>query len=405
MGRRVVDGRRPLGRLIVATGVMVALAASWVPGGAAAAATDCHVVVADSGRAVRGLQAAVRAAKPGDLLTVEGTCRGGTFIDRSITIRGITTRRMGKAVLDGGGDASQGARVLTIKPGVKVHISDLVIRNGNARRVPDGGGISNRGRLTLSDVVIRDNAAVRGGGVFNEGVLRMLGRNVVKDNAGRLPSTPPFPPVASGVYNAGLLVLGGETRIRSNDGGAAVINAGTLRMTGASSIRANVSFRSRAGVTNLGLMSMEDSSSISRQGPVSNQGTLTMNDSSAVHGNTSASCCGPGAPGGGVANEGTLTMNDSSAVHHNLVMGPQTGHPPDQPGARGGGVHNTGSLTMTGSSRIFGNEARLGGSAVPGLGGGVYSASGGTLAGVSCGPGVGANVSDNTPDDCHVESP
>jgi hypothetical protein len=140
---------------------------------------------------------------------------------------------------------------------------------------------------------------------------------------------------------------------------------------------------------------------------VSNEGTLTMDDASSIHHNTSGglSCCGAGAPGGGIANQGTLTMNDASTVHHNVVMGPSSAQPPDRPGARGGGVHNTGSLTMTGSSRIFGNEARMGENAVPGLGGGVYSASGATLAGVDCGPESGANVSGNAPDDCYVESP
>jgi hypothetical protein len=384
--------------------VIVALVVSSASGGAAAA-TECRVADADTGRAYRGLQAAVRAAEPGDVLLVEGTCRGGAFIDRSLTITAIATRRAGKAVLDGGRDASPGARVLTIQPDVRVHLRDLVIRNGNARRIPDGGGISNRGRLTLSDVVVRDNEAVRGGGIYNEGVLRMLGRSVVKDNVGRLPSSLPFPPIASGVYNAGLLVLAGDSRIRSNDGGAVVINAGTLRMTGAASISANWSFRGRAGVTNLGVMSMAGSSSISQQGPVSNQGTLTMDDASSIHHNTSASCCGPGAPGGGLDNQGTLTMDDSSTIHHNIVMGPPTtdSQPHEPPEARGGGVHNTGSLTITGSGRIFGNEARMGGK--PGLGGGVYNASGGTLAGVRCRPQTGANVSGNTPDDCYFESP
>jgi hypothetical protein len=57
-------------------------------------------------------------------------------------------------------------------------------------------------------------------------------------------------------------------------------------------------------------------------------------------------------------------------------------------------------LTMTGSSLISGNHATCGG-------GGLYSEVdadlGGALSGVSCAPETPANVSGNTPDDCHFE--
>ena len=72
--------------------------------------------------------------------------------------------------------------MLTIKPKINASIRDLVIRNGRATRIPNGGGISNKGRLTLRDVVVRDNRAVRGGGIYNDGALRMLGRSVVRNN-------------------------------------------------------------------------------------------------------------------------------------------------------------------------------------------------------------------------------
>ena len=66
------------------------------------------------------------AAKPGAHLVVKGTCLGGTFIDKSLAIRGVKTRRTGKPILDG----HDRARVLTIKPKVKVSIQSLVIRDG-----------------------------------------------------------------------------------------------------------------------------------------------------------------------------------------------------------------------------------------------------------------------------------
>jgi hypothetical protein len=153
---------------------------------------------------------------------------------------------------------------------------------------------------------------------------------------------------------------------------------------------------------------MYDMSRIAEQGRVSNTGTLTLNDMSSIHDDWMGGCvsvmCGPaGSPGAGVYNKGVLGLNDASSIHHNRVGGPSQNHPPQYPGARRGGVYNEGTLTMTGSSRITDNEAQNGGNGVPGLGGGLYNASDGSLVGVNCGP--GGNVFGNTPDDCHFESP
>ena len=65
-------------------------------------------------------------------------------------------------------DGAQLDRVLHILPGVKVTISDLTIRNGQAP-TPEGdqpgapgGGILNEGRLTLARVALRHNRAGTG---------------------------------------------------------------------------------------------------------------------------------------------------------------------------------------------------------------------------------------------------
>ncbi len=395
-----------LRQLVVAILVLVFTLTLGATSVSAAKAATCSVTDRGSGRTYSWLQQAVDAAKLGAHLVVHGTCHGGTFIDKSLAITGATTRKSGKPILDGGIESflPGSTRVLTIRPGIKVNIRGLVIRNGKASRIPNGGGISNKGRLTLRDVVVRNNAAERGGGIYNEGALRMRGRSVVKDNTGL--SATFLTAVASGVFNTGRLVLDDRTRITSNTGGSGVINAGTLVMNGSSNISASDFGRGVSGVTNPGTLVMNDASSITKQGPVTNPGTLVMNDDSSIHHNRITGGmlgCGTG-QGGGVHNTGFLTLNGSASIHDNAVWG-GCGQSAPNDRARGGGVFNSGSLTMTASSRIYDNEATISSNRVVGLGGGLYNASGGTLSGVNCAPHTYANVDGNAPDDCYFASP
>ena len=394
---------RLLTATIVAVAFIVTLGASSV---SVAKSSTCSITNTDSGRTYTRLQQTVDAAKPGDRLVVKGVCHGGTFIDKDIAITGVKTRRTGKPVLDGDGEA----RVLTIKPKAKVSIRDLTIRDGRATRIPDGGGISNKGRLTLRDVVVRDNDSSgreddgawigRGGGIYNQGLLHMRGRSEVTGNhvaSFRLET-------GSGVYNAGRLILDDRSRIRSNTGGYGVVNAGTLVMNDRSNVSRNDRSKGSFGVTNAGTLVMNGSSSISNDGSLANSGSLTMNDASSIHHNTipgDSLFCATGA-GGGVRNTGSLRLNDSASIHDNGVSGgcgPRRPPPADR--ARGGGVYNEGSLTMTGASSIHSNAVASTVDGAAGLGGGLYNASGGTLVGVTCG--LIGNVYGNTPDDCYFE--
>jgi hypothetical protein len=90
----------------------------------------------------------VAAAQDGDRLRVRGTCIGAVVIDRDLTITGVDS----SARLSGG----DRARVLRVRAGATVTLSDLIISDGAART---GGGIHNAGTLTLVHVRIRDNRA------------------------------------------------------------------------------------------------------------------------------------------------------------------------------------------------------------------------------------------------------
>jgi len=336
-------GNHAMLRLVIAAMLALALILTLEASPAAVASPEtCRVTNTDSGRTYTRLQQAVRAAKPGARLIVKGTCHGGTSINKDITIVGKKTKRTGRPVLDG----KDKARVLTIKPKVKVSVRSLVIRNGKATRIPSGGGISNKGRLRLKDVVVRRNEATRGGGIYNEGVLRIRGRSVVSGNGSR-----------NGLYNVGRVVLEGVARIRENCCAEGVYNEGVLVMKDRSAISDNDGWRTGGGVENRGTLTMNDASSISEDsylGGVRNHDTLTMNDSSSIRDNSAgggyAAGFGFAGHGGAVHNYGTLAMNGQSSIHGNRAVGWGLIGSEEQYPGRGGGVYNEGSLTMTAPS-------------------------------------------------------
>ena len=412
--------RRLNGRARVAIATIVVLVIGMTLGVATASAGtpgDCVVRNGRTDRAYKRLQPAVEAARRGDRLTVRGTCRGSTIVDRKLAIVGIPSQELGRPILSGSGKG----RVLRVEPGIRVKVQDLVILRGkmlaDRGKAGYGGGIVNRGKLTLVDVEVRRNTAGQsgrggGGGVYNTGTLTLRGATRISGN---------FSPDGGGVYNSGTVLMKGSAAISANgaESGGGVYNTGNLTMSGSSAIRTNGG-EDAGGVTNLGTLTMGGSSTISgNSGGLKGPGggvyngrsaTLTMNGESAIRGNTSVS-----AGGGGVANEGGIVrLNDEATVNDNTApccggldtWGRGTVTMRDASSIRdntadsgpGGGVSvRGGTFRMTGTSSISGNTALQ-------SGGGLIRTRG-TLTGVSCGPNTYANVYGNSPDDCFLESP
>lgn len=286
------SGSRRSGRV----GAAIALAgALLVLPGAATAARDCKVSNARTRTPHASLQAAVDAAVAGDRLRVSGVCAGSTVVDRDLVIRGVRTATSGRPILDG----VDAGRVLRITVGVVVDLKDLVIRRGDATG-DTGGGILNRGQLTLTDVVVVKNRADTGGGI----------------------------------YSTGQLTLNGATSIRQNqaidtDGGGITVEGGRLTVNDASAVHGNVAGRGGGGIYGVNArMTLDGSSSVHDNEAVTGGGgiyadfysTLVLNGSSTVHDNAAAGS------GGGVFDNSSLTMNDASSIVDNDA------------GERGGGV-------------------------------------------------------------------
>ena len=322
--------------------LLVTLAAASV---SAAKPATCSVTNTDTGQTYTRLQQAVDAAKPGHTITVKGTCVGKTHIRKSLVIKGITSPRWGKPILDG----ARKTRVLQVGWFATVTVRDLTIQHGRASSNPlEGGGIANFGVLTLRNVVVRDNFACNGGGgIYNQGVA--------------------------------ILTLAGRTSIRDN--GCCSEGCGIY------SVRCP--WDQLFGCGHPPSITMEDTSSVSghkHSGVYLEDGTLTMNDRSSIFGNKSTA-------GGGVDLYGQLVMNDASSIHDNRAN------------EGGGGVAGYGALTLNDASSIHDNRA-VAADGTLGQGGGIWFWSWSddpNPIGVTCGP--GGNVYGNLPDDCYFESP
>ena len=298
-------------------------------------------------------------------LTIEGAGAASTTIDAS----------------------GLGDRALNIAAGASVSISGLTISGGHAPSgAPDGnadgatgaagasgGGIFNRGTLTLTDVVVTGNTAGSGG---QAGATLGSTSGGIGGAGG----------AGGGIDNTGTLMLADST-VTGNSAGAGG--------TGGATARDDMGQGGAAGVGGAG----------GPGGGIENGGTLTLTDSTVsgntagagggggdeVEGDGAAGSGGTGGAGGGVDNaSGTLTLTDSTIDGNTAGTGGAGGGGVDDEmsagggggtGGAGGGVQNgTGTLELTGTT-IDGNKAGAGGGgaegASPEVGDGLSGGAGG----------------------------
>jgi Tol biopolymer transport system component len=104
----------------------------------------------------------------------------GIIIDRNITIRGMgaeSTIVQASETL-----SSSPERVIEVREGAEVRLERITIRHGNPSNDEiGGGGIINFGSLVLTECVISNNTANDGAGLYNRGILTLVG-TTVRDN-------------------------------------------------------------------------------------------------------------------------------------------------------------------------------------------------------------------------------
>jgi hypothetical protein len=236
----------------------------------------------------------------------------GITINKRLTLKGETADTTIVQAAATPGTASN--RVFTIRSGVTVTLQDLTIRHGNrSQDFSLGGGIYNRGTLTVFNSTISGNAnagaAGFGGGLHNDGTLTLTNCTVSGNFA-----TSPRDGYGGGLANFGTLTLMNST-VSGNfasGGGGGIENSGTLTLTN-STVSGNSASSPHSGFG----------------GGLDNFGTLTLMNST-VSGNSAS------AAGGGLYNDRRVTLTASTVSGNSAPDG-------------GGIANNIHSVTLTAS--------------------------------------------------------
>jgi hypothetical protein len=246
------------------------------------------------------LQQVIDGAASGSTINVDGTCAGGVFINKNLTLAGPATI-----------DAANTATAVVVWYGSVVVLNDLTLQHGNDSTFQIGGGLSNNGQTTLNRSIVKESTAMFGGGIFNTGQLT-LNNSTVADNTAN---------TGGGIYNCGGL-LGFDC------GGVATLTLNN------SSVSDNVVTNGNGG------------------GIFNDQHAVMALSNSTVSGNTAGG-------GGGLVNNGTATVIKSTLSGNTGFSGGAINNGVNNDGS---GVP-TASLTIS-NSTLQGNTATLLGGAV-----------------------------------------
>jgi hypothetical protein len=260
--------------------------------------------------ATANLQEAIDAASARATLRLcAGTWTVGSTITigKNLTLVGAGT---GQSVLNG----NHAVHVLDTAAGVEVTLRDLTIANGlaaDAASLRRGGGIHNQGTLRLAGVaVIGSSAKDYGGGIFNAvgATMTLLAGSTVGGDSADEANTANR---GGGIYNnGGAVTLSDGSRVSGNAAttlGGGIFNdfAGILTL--------------QAGSTVGGHRSGEANTATNGGGLANNGGTVTLQDGSRVVGNAASS-------GGGIYNAygpGSVSLATGAIFCDNLPLATQ----------------------------------------------------------------------------------
>ncbi len=210
-------------------------------------------------------------------------------------------------------------------PQATVLISKVTIRNGTMP-ADNGGGIHNRGILTLDETTMTNNETNnKGGAIYNLGTLT-TNKSIIRNN-----TTNEKNGDGAGIYNDGTATLN-ESQVDYNRTdncffchGGGIYNNKTMSIN-KTYINENHASDSGGGIYNVGTLDIKNETIInnnkvdSRGGGIFNEGNLTIHDSGLDWNSANSS-------GGGIYNSGWLELVNT-LVHDNMAF------------SRGGGIYN-----------------------------------------------------------------
>jgi hypothetical protein len=270
--------------------------------------------------------------------------------DSQLTINGPISPGI---TIDGGsgGYAFQGVQVMQVASGASLNLKSLTIAHGFSHH--KGGGILNKGILTIINSTFYDNGSIvsadlnskgNGGGIANDGTLTVTNTTFLNNYADCVGSCDG---AGGGISNDGTLKVVNSTFSDNSsfgsgpnhigDGGA-IYNSGRLTVINGS-FSDNNAGAFGGGIDNDGTLTVTNSrfseNSVDGDGGgIENTGTLTVI-------NTIFSDNSVGGFGGAIGNNGTLTVTNSTFSHNS--------------GGSSGAIGNDGTLTVT-NSTLSGND-------------------------------------------------
>ena len=276
------------------------------------------------------LRRAIAEAAPGDTVTIPAGVH--TLSDGQLVIR-QDLNLMGEgaelSILEASPTGRQKVGRVLLVEGGNVSVTGITLRNGQTSDVRYSGGgihVGKSGMLSIYDSIIEGNQSEVGGGIYNEGELRLIG-SIVRDNL-----------VGGGIHNAAGGILTIEDSLISgnsdnNDGGGITNKFGKLIIK-TSTISENYATGGGGNIWNGG-------------GGIYNDGELDL-DHVIIEDNSTKRERGGG--GGGLFIRGGVVTLSNSTINGNYA-------------ANGAGIYNHGLLTVT-SSTLSGNYADFNGGAM-----------------------------------------
>lgn len=310
------------------------------------------------------IQAALEDKACDHILLPPGTYLENLSIARSVALVGdapVAPGTTGGAILDGAAKKS----VVTIVEGAAVTLTRVLIRNGFAEV---GGGVQNRGDLTLEESVVEASAArTAGGGVFNDHGTLVLDGSVISGNIAGSKTEKAPSARAGGIYaEGGAVTLKNGSRVESNVAAASGADAAgaEARGGGISGKDASITIDEASAVrANSAGASAGDHGLAQGAGVHLEGGSLIVKGQSSIGDNTAtgASVLLGKAEGGGIyAVNAEVTIQGASSVARNTAAGSTTGDTNFMAKAEGhgGGIFtSSGKLLIDEKSVISDNTA------------------------------------------------
>ncbi len=168
-------------------------------------------------------------------------------------------------------DANGNGRVMHVKQGATAALRRLRVTGGTLTQMAEqGGGISNQGRLTLSQCAVHKNTAPNAGGIFQQSASELTINNcAITDNTapvqygGGIWALSGPVTINGGSFTGNRALLGGAIATRNTsvvtirgctitgnraETGAGLVNEGTVNFDSASRISANIAKASGGGI-------------------------------------------------------------------------------------------------------------------------------------------------------------